>query len=727
MRTLSAVLVLLLAALPASAGNIWVQEPDSDWTLETPDPDAPRVPGPTVPPEGGYSNPAERIFRDRLGRGVLDRLCRRADLKLQPDFDIADIGGVGGRWDRRLRQIDEKHEAVIDTMEVRFRAGHSFPVAVSEHVNFNFWIGARAEIESTVIRPKEGKLSCSELLELADLRHVKTVFPFKARRIREMAIGEVWKLPLRLEWGYAPSLGGGAEGLAVSITAGGRNKNGQAALTLYRMAQDKLRMRFRLQEAVIHNRGGSILGTAPVIAIGSLGANILAQAVDSLIAKELASFVQTQLSYFNSASDGQSIIFEQVLDPNDTEQMEALAEVVKGDMRHLIELMIRRRGLVSRDRTAIENADEIHSHYGGTLGGRDITVLTDTFNRENGGWTLRLPLLTRQGWHSGSGSDQYEVLGDKDGEVRIYQSDRNRERGYLYLPIVGALINDNNSDSGQAITPVRGGTPGPVAAVYIRQHAFERVNASSVREEAERFSRLTALIGRESGSPTQARTALPVDRMFPAGEARYETRGGPHNTTPQTSEHSFDRGSMVLSLLITPEGITQAIAAAPAAIARAYANTLDQTDRAVLSAVAAAGFDPAEVRRQALAAAEAAGDTFSPRRYEQLAERAAEVVADIAALRDAGDNDRRAAILARMIDGGSSSGLKYDEFLAILVQLTDPSNVRADFRVNVRKGVRGLQDVDRRMRLNGGIDADPLITQAARLRGPFAGPQEVTD
>jgi hypothetical protein len=724
MRTPGLALVTLLcASLSSAQGTIWRQEPDSDWMLEVPDPDAP---APTTP-GGGFANPNERIFRDQLGRGIADRLCRRASLDLHQDFDISDIGGVGGRFNRRLRQVDENTVAVMDTIPVRFRVGHTFPVQVAEHVNLNFYVGASAELESTVIRPRPGRVSCEELLTLVDIRHVKTVFPFRASRISNMAVGEIWKLPVRLSWGYAPSIGGGAEGLAVSVTAGGRTRSGQAALSLYRMDANRLRMRFRLEDAVIYNHGGSILGTAPAIAVGSLGANIIAEAVDSVIAKELAKFVQSQLAYFNSSSDGQSIIFEQILDPNDAEQMEALSEVVRGDLRRIISLLIRRRGLIPKDRPAAENAEELSRHYRSVLNGSQVSVLTDTYRREADGWTLRLPLITRQGWRSASGSDQFERLGDDREEVRIYHADRNRERGYLYLPIVGAIVNDNSSDSGQAITAVRADGPGPVAAVYIRQNAFERVSASGVREEFQRFSDLTALIGRESGSPRTVNTALPVDRLFPAGEARFRTVGGPRNTTPQESEHTFDRGSMVLSLLISPEGMTQAVAAAPDAVLRAYANTLDASDRAVLNAVAASGFDPADVRRAAVAAAEAAGDTVSPRRYIQLAERAAEGVADIARLRGASDNDRRAAFLAQMIDGRGESGLRYDEFMAILVQLSAPEHVRADFRVNVKKGVRGLENVNQRMRYNGGIDSEPIVAEAARLRGPFAGPQDITD
>lgn len=718
---------LLLCAPAADAAMIWQQEPDSDWAVETNDPDAPRDPAPSQP-GGGFANPSERIFRDQLGRGVLDRLCRRAKLELHQDFDIAEIGGVGGRFGRRLRQIDERHEAIIDTVDVRFRAGYSFPYQVSEHVNFSFWVGGSAELESTVIRSREGKLSCEELLQLADLRHVKTVFPFRASRIKNMAPGEVWKLPIRLSWGFAPSIGGGAEGLAVSITAGGRTKSGQAALTLYRMDAERLRMRFRLEDAVIYNHGGNVLGTVPAIAVGSLGANIIAEAVDSVIAKELAKFVQTQLGYFRSSADGQSIIFEQILDPRDDEQMQALEKVVKGDLRDILSLLVRRRGLIPLDRPAYENAADLSRHYHSVLEGKDLSVLADTYSREAGGWTLRLPLLTRQGWHDSSASDQFERLGDSHEEVRIYSAERNRQRGYLYLPIVGAIVNDNNADSAQTLTPVVAGAAGPAAAVYIRQNAFERVGASSVREEAERFSRLTALIGRESGSPTAARTALPVDRFFPAGEARFQTRnGGPRGTSTQNNEHSYDKGNMVLSLLVTPEGMTQAVAASNEAVARAYANTLDESDRAVLRAVAASGFDPAEVRRQAQAAADAAGDTVSPRRYVELAERAALVVTDMIRLREAPDNDRRAALLARIIEGESESGLKYDEFMAVLVQLADPTQVRADFRVDVKKGVKGLSNVNQRMRYNGGIDSEPLIAQAARLRGPFAGPTDVTD
>lgn len=728
MRNRLAVLCFALAcAVPGAANTIWEREPDSDWARETPAPPTPGEPQKPPVPEGGFSTPDEVIFRDKLEKGLFDRICRGLRLNVNQDFDISDLGGVRGGIGRRLRQLPNNHEAIIDTAHVRFSVGHTFSAPAADGVALNFWVGASAEGESVVMRPLEGKRSCEELDTLLDVREVKTVFPFRASRIREMKLGEVWRLPIRLNWGYSPSLTVTEGSLALSISAGGFNEGGQAALTLYRMAPDKIRMRFRIEDAEVRTRGGSLVATIPAISVASLGANIVAEQVDRAIARELGRYVHAQLSYFQSSGFGQRIMLEVILDPADEEQLNALTKVVRGDLTHVLRLVARRNGLLP-ERTARANARELQQHYAEGIGVKDSAAFLDTFRQESSGWFFGLPFLTRQTWNSGNGEDRMERLDSGEGEVRIYHANHGRESHLFYMPFVGAIVKDNTSRSAQIVTQIVPEGSAAPAAVYIRQRGFERVTASGVREMAEEFSNLTALIGRESGAPA-ARTRLPVDAMFPEVPAERPMRRNHRGEIVPAAEPNYDKGAMSLSILLTPEGLRQAIHADPAAVVRALGNTLDAVDREFLSRAQAVGFDRRAMRREAERVVSAVHDNLDASYYMNLARRATDLVADLAALQNAPSNDRQAKALAKLMDGEGESGLKYDELMAVIVQLADPSQVRADFNINVKKGEKkqGIPDLAARYRLNGGIDTDPLVGKAGQLRGRFAAPSDLTD
>ncbi|MDX6771128.1 MAG: hypothetical protein SF051_16480 [Elusimicrobiota bacterium] len=715
------VALLLSFALPAAASSVWEQEPDSDWTREVPAPRQPGEPTPPPVPEGGFSTPDEITFRDRLEKGLLDRVCRGLNLRVNQDFDIADLGGVGGRFGRRLRQLPNNHEAIIDTMQVRFSVGHTFaaPDAV-DGVAFSFWIGASAEGESVVMRPLEGSRSCEELDTLLDVREVKTVFPFRPNRIREMRLGEVWRLPIRLSWGYAPSVTLTEGTAALTITAGGYNQGGQAALSLYRMAPDKIRMRFRIEDAEVRTNGGSLLATFPALQMASVGEGILLRQVDRLIARGLSDYVSAQLSYFHGTGHGQRIMLEVILDPSNEEQLQALTDVVRGDLTRVLRLVAERNGLLP-ERTARANARELREHYATGIGAVDAETFLDTYRKESSDWNLHLPFLTRQRWNTNTGEDRMERLDSGEGEVRIYHADKLRESHLFYLPFVGSIVKDNTSRSAQIVTQIIPEGSAPPAAVYIRQRGFERIGASGVRDMVEEYSELTSLIGRESGAPG-ARTQLPVDAMFPEVPAERRMRRNHRGELTPAPEPNYDKGAMTLSILLSPEGLRQVIHADPAAIVRAWGNTLDEADRQFLAVAQSVGFDERAVRREARRVTDAVHDNLDPSYYTRLARRATELVADLAALREAPSHDRQAKALARLIDGEGESGLKYDELMAVFVQLAQPSEVRADFNINVKKGEKGVPNLASRYRLNGGIDTDPLINRAGQLRGRFNNP-----
>ena len=398
---------------------------------------------------------------------------------------------------------------------------------------------------------------------------------------------------------------------------------------------------------------------------------------------------------------------------------------MRGDLTRVLKLVAERNGLLP-ERTGRANARELQEHYASDLGIKDSQAFIDTFRNEASNWYLHLPLLTRQRWNSNSGEDRLERLDSGEGEVRIYHADKQRESHLFYMPFIGSIVKDNTSRSAQVVTQIIPEGSAAPAAVYIRQRGFERITASGVRGMAEEFSELTALIGRESGKPAP-RTQLPVDKMFPEVPAdRQYFRNHRGELTP-VPEPNYDKGAMSLSILMTQEGLRQAIHADPAAVVRALGNTLDEADRAFLAKAQEVGFDRRALQREARRVTDSVHDNLDPSYYLRLARKATDLVADLAVLQNAPSNDRQAKALAKLMDGEGESGLKYDDLMAVLIQLAEPSQVRADFNINVKKGEKDLPNLASRYRLNGGIDTDPLIGKAGQLRGRFANPGDLTD
>ncbi len=719
------VLVQAFSIPRAQAQTLWRGQPDNDWAREVPAPapldDAPR-PG---APEGGYTTPDQVRFEDKLLSGVLDQLCRNVRLNLDKDIPFGETGisSLGG-YERRLRQLPDGRQGLLETARIGMRAGRSFSLA-DDGANLALWVGASVDGASMVMRPLKGKKTCSELDTLLDLTDFKTVFPFSAERLSGMGVGELWQLPLRGSWGVSPSAGYGtvSEGtsIAVSITVGGYGKGGGASLTLYRLAEDKLRFRFRIDEAEVTTDGGTVVARVPALQIAQAD-GILARFLSKQVARQFTRYVDAYISYFRSEGHGQRIILELILDPRDMGQMESLSQVVRGDLRELIKLLSERNGFLPTDRTVDHNAEQIRDHYAGRTGAQEALTATDAFRSKSDSLSLKIPFLFQHSFDGSLGEDRLAKLDDEE-EVRIYQAGKNRSHNYFDLPFLGPFVRDNHNLSSQVLTVVdgsRGATP--PAAIFIQQRGFLRNPESAVRAMAGEFAGLTQMIGVERAGGPNGRARVPAPGLIPP--AAVPERVG---FDERAEDPSYKRGSMMLSLYLAPKAVEDILAAEPERIVRAYLNTLDEMDREVVSAMAASGFGSDAVWREAHRASAEAMNAVDPMYFKRLADVVSGLVADLAEVRSASGNDRRAKAFSKVLGGKGRSGLAHDRLLRIVLQVVDPADVKGDFNIRVDPSIKGKEEIAARYRLNGGIDSDPLVRRAGELRGRFAPPSDLTD
>lgn len=732
----SAVLTLAATLGRASDQTSWQAVQGSDWAVEVKPPSAPddvrklSLQAAISAREKGYADPDRARFEDKLLHdGVLDQICRNFRIPLKKDVPLEKIGGyVLGEYERRLRQLPppSDRQGLLETARVAFSASRNVPLNGAQ-AGVSLSMGASADGISLVLRPLESAKTCDELDTIIDLLDFKTVLPFTAERIAEMSVGELWQLPLRGSWNVAAPLGtSNGPSTSVSVTVGGRTKSGEAAMTLLRMSEEELRFRFRIQEALITTQGGNVVATIPALAIGRMH-GLLGRFISQGIARQFARYVDSYISYFEPESDGQSIVLELILDPRDKSQLESLAQVVQGDLSRLLELLKKRNGFLPLDYSTDQNATEISEHYGGKIGARQAVTAANTFDRDPRNAAFKIPFVFHYLQNESLDVDRLALLGDSN-EVHLHHADENKSYNFFDMIFWGPRVRDNRNISSQF--PVLVETPEKVPAraiqtppleIYVHYHGFLNMPQSMVQRVVKQYEHLTSMIGLERAGGPNERTRIPVQSLT-AEPASLAPDGDSSENLPR-----YEKGSMMLSILLSPSALHEIMSAQPERIVRAYLNTLDAMDRKAVSAMSEAGFEKKAVWNEARRAANEAMDSVEPYYFKSLADTVTSLIADLVEVREAPDNDLRAAAWAKAKSGRGRSGLAHDRILMIVLQLVDPKDVRADFNLDIKPGIKGQAPISERYRYNGGIDSDPLVRQIAKLRARFQPPSETTD
>lgn len=727
-RLLLAVLLALPIPGRADAPAETEADGDSDWTLfEPPAPPPGGGPAPTTP-EGGYSNPDRVTFDEKLRERVLDQVCRF--LRIQQDFDLYKDGITGastGLTRRLMHNPLSNRLDLVDEQRLRLSAGKGWSEAAGEGgPSAGFHVGATISGRSVVVRRLQSAQTCKEIDEVLDLREIKTVVPFKARRIQEMAVGELWRVPFTLTVGYGASLSEALGENAQAAISFGYSKGGSASMTIYRLSEKELRFRFRIDYAVVRSRGLHVSKTVPA-ADFLLGWGGLLKHVDKALSKEMGKILHAQLGFSRANTDGQRMVLEHVADPSDPEQAEAVAEAMSGNFMRLLKAARR----VATGHVVADDAAPAYEEIRGIIAdelGAPAYAAQESYTHKTRNFFIGIPLAF---WHTSSrlsGRSDMTILTGEEGNFVFHPADHSPSSEFLRVPFVGPLVKENNQRRAEAVTYApRGGTQGEPILVYIRNQGVVRVPASTVGDTVEELNSVLGLVGaRRPDEGGGARLTLPIEAVPPP--TMTETRHGPRDTIPGTQEASDRKGWLSATLVFNQKAVREAVSAAGTEVLRAFAGSLGPDWRPMMDWLAHNGrLEDGRLVYDWSAAREAFPGERDDDHLRSLSRRAAGLVADLAAAKDAPTNDQRAAALARALSGKGESGMSYEEVLRVLVQFMDPLDVSGDFVENVRCSSDDCANTVVHYVLKKGRADVPLLSEAGATRARFAEPSVLFD
>lgn len=719
-------LILLLAAL-AVAAPVVAADPDGesgDWTAPAAPPPGDVVPKPPTP-EGGYADPDRVRFDEKLRDKVLDQLCRHLRITYDYKPDLLGFAGTSLGVTRHLAPEPGGRLSVVDDEKLRLSWGESLSRPVAEGgPSASFGVSATLEGHSVVVRRLGTTKTCDEVDRLIDLRDIKTVLPFTAERISKMAVGELWRVPFTMSVGYGASLSEALGENAAASLSFGYSKGGTQSTTLYRMADDKLRFRFRIDYVTVRSRSLSAGVSIPAaqFLVGWEGA--LLRLADKTLARELAKIAIARLDLGSARSDGQKMVLEYVVDPRDPEQALAVQQAFRGDFRRLLKSA---RRIATSHVTAADTDpayEELRNITAGHLGPPGHAAVEEyTFKARSFGGGL--PLLIWGHVHEVYGRSAVTELTGEGGEFRFYPSDRSPSGEFLRMPFVGPLVKENGQRRVEVVTHApKGQAHGEPLMVYIRNHGVLRVPGSSVAETVHEMNSVLRLAGARRGADG-SRLVLP-DSMIPVPTPVAETHGPRENHGP--TEVSDRKGTVSLTLVFNQKAVRDAVSAASKEMLEALAASMGPMERPMMEWLAANGrIEGSRLVYDRSAAGERFPEEGAANDLRTLSLTAAGLVTDLAAARDADSNDHRAEALSSALGGRGKSGLSYEKVLRVMVQFVDPLDLTGDFVASVKNSSKGGKDTEGHLVLKQGRAEVPLLRGAGEARARFAEPSVLYD
>lgn len=682
--------------------------PGSEWELADPDEST------------GDADPAapDKIdFWERLQNKAFD-LCRKIKLKGGVDFDLSEYGLVDTEFSRTMARMHDGSLVLIDEGELTLSAGlpgDLVEVEMPEGAGFSLGVGGRIEGRSMVLRPLKGVKSCSELDELIDPRTVKTVLPVRASRIMAMVPGELWKIPLTLTAGFAPSVSGNYQGVR-AVLSFQMQRQGRTAVSLYRVDEERLRLRLRIDRAKLRGAAGRVDFDVPVDLIGlPVGDDIFTKLLDRTVSRQINRYIGELFAASWDRRTGREIVVEYVLDPRDEAQMEALAKVVKGDITALgllTKMMRGKHGLFPSEEDALERGRQLRDEHDRALGDSATFTGVDDYMRQHSRFHLKIPFLFDFDNSSGRSEDDIVVVDGEGGRWDAHRAFKNNQDGFIDIPFVGQIYKSGTARSAQTFThtDAAGVTRDPIAVVTL-QRGFLRKSEWKVQDWVREADGVVGSAGERYG--------LPVE-----------------DVVPDRRSADYREGLITTTVVFGAKAIEQALNASVDAIVKAYASTLDGlagfvgewlTEFGTVQADGTFEYDWRVLRRDG----RNWDHTIEGQDYSRAAWRinkiASRVVTDLAWARSAADPQEKAARFLRILTGERKSGLAYEKIVQVLLKLVDPAGISGEFTAHLRKKIRGEADVNKRYTLNSDAVHAAELAAVAAARARFAEPSKLRD
>jgi len=716
-------------------------------SAKVPDPKSPEA-QPVQPANG--NNELLHFWED-LKSDTLDDICKGVEIPLEQGFDISQIGGVEGKFKRYMKQYPDNKIAVIDEVGVKLNAGHSFTDIFNVNGNsFNIGFSGGLEGKSVVVRKTEETKFCKNLMTMIDLRKVKTILPVNEKRISEMKVNEIWKFPARISMGVSGGLGYPVTpwlNLGFSL---GASKELKPSVTLFRMDENHLRMRIRLDRITVKSAGVSAATSFDAGMIGLPEAedyfiSALGKEVNRNLVKEFNKYIALRFGLSTSRAKGKKILLEFIIDPKNPEQVEKLVDFLKGDLgiiRKLIAMGVRFNDFSGAadnadGQAAMQAVDEVAQEG---LGLNSTFAGANHFNSTSHGLNVVLPVVMDSESSTGQRYDRYQTSGS-DEVLHVNNVSKNQSVSNINVPFFGKTFKHNTNQNFYVVNyENKDGKVSDAAVVYQRYEGYIKHNETDSRGMIRNMNEILKYAGTH-GNGVNNDFVIDVDALFPhlaAEEANPSGTDSDGNPSPETRR--YKSAVMSFSLVLTQNAVRDIVAAPSIAVMKAVLNVMEGLDREIISKVqhlfrignnGKVDYDwkaASKILREYETSGENAFDPLSV--VNTFCGNVAAIISDIGSVREIGDQKEKSKRLSEVLAGKGKSRLGYEGMLQVLVQLVDVKDIYASLNIQTDKRIKDEANIASSYNVyNNNLQAgySNQLNAANSLRDRFSDPSELSD
>ena len=695
------------------------------------------------------NNDAEMAsFWEKLRTGTIEPACRKLEIKVKQNIKIVEgVAGFEGAPRRAIKKFPDGNLAMVDEIGLKLNVGYgrsllSLPdmqgLGVSASVSGSF------EGKSQVVQPLPKRKMCGELLDYASLWEFKTVIPATKKRIRNMEVGEIWKLPLAMTFGFSVGASANIQQVVTVGVSYGMSRQKKPSITLRRLEQNKLRLRLRLDKISVRSFGVSAntvevpLDALGLEQAGTMTADLLnryavprfaerwvtSEMFDKMLKSEINKYITVKLSFAHSRYRGGKLLLEFILDPENEVQMENLAEFLRGNFGLINRF--REMGISFRDFSedddalyGLEALDNTASEMGEDLGTDDTFAGTDMYNGRSNSVGANLGIIGNHSASWGSSYHRYQAADNGGETIHVHQRTRSYNGSNFNIPFLGTMIKHNSQRDVLVLnTEAVDGTVTRPVMLYQQYEGVVGQGSGAVERMLEHANGMLRYVG-VAGTGTDASNQLPVSDII--GDSR-----------------RFKSGVMGFKLLISERGIGDILAAPAESVMRAYMNLMRETYADIIDKVMHLfRITPdgkvgvlGEQARAALADTPALADGTSPLEVlNNLMYGATLFLKDLFKVREETDWKAQSQRLTDMAGGKGRSGLKYEDFFKVVLQLVRPTDVSAQVTVHLDPKKKGAANVSQTYSFyaSDGKGYDATLSDVTRMRERFADPAELSD
>lgn len=681
-------------------------------------------------------------FWEDLKEDVFDDVCKEIKPDISEGVDFDPVGGIEGKFKRFLKQYPDNRIALVDEVGVKLDAGHTFGdiLDVGGHP-FNIGIGGRLEGKSVVVRKLKSVKYCKEILTILDVRTVKTILPVSAKRIGAMQPGEIWKFPAVFSVSVNGGVGAPVQPWITLSFSLGHTREKKPSLTLFRMDENKLRFRIRLDQAVI-TRGGVSANTS--FDAGMIGLpeaeNFFTKELNRTLVKEFNKYVAFKFGLSRTRTKGKKILMEFILDANNREQLEKLEDFLKGDftvIRKLIKLGAQVHDYSEQDdiNAGAQSLSEFEQTVGEELGLNSTFTGSNHHNSDSNGHNITLPILYQREGSTGHRYDRYQVAG-VDEVMHVNNAFRNVSESNINVPFLGKVFKHTTNQSMYVVNyEAADGAISDAAVVYQRYEGYVKHDETKARGMIERMNEILKYAG-AMGEGTNGEYVIDTDSLFP--------RLDPDNATetdewgrPVIDSKRYRSAIMSFSLVFTKTAVRDILGASGDLVLRAALNVMEGLDREIMDKVrhllrveedGKVGYDW-KAARKILRGYER--DEFDPIDVvRQTCYKVSKIISDIFSVRDESDWRAKSEKLSSVMSGRGKSRLGYENMMQIVIQLVSPENLHAGLYFQTDKRIKGEENVSNTYNVYSpevGQAYSHYNNTAVALRDRFANPSTLSD